>query len=114
MNKIIKKIETFISIHVAVEPGDLTRYDFLISKDGPDQFCISPIRSTFKFPQRISRFDIPDSWETIENWFMFRGHGSPTKFDKWIIKTAKEYKCNPCTVAAVVKTLKILIETKEL
>jgi hypothetical protein len=116
MNKsIIKKQELIKAIHVAVEPGDLTRYDFLISKDGPNNFVIAPVRSTFKFPQRISRFDVPSS-DAIENWLRYRG-GNPknrTSFDDYVMEIAKIYNCNPCAVAAVIDTIKELIEKGDL
>lgn len=114
-NSIIKKQELIKAIHVTVEPGDLTCYDFLISKDGHDNFIVAPVKSTFKFPQRISYFDIPSS-DAIENWLRYRG-GNPknrTNFDDHVMEIAKNYNCNPCTVSAVIITIKELIEQGDL
>lgn len=43
-------------IHITSEPGDGTRYDYFVYRDGPDEFCFMPARSTFRFPQRLNFF----------------------------------------------------------
>lgn len=42
------------------EPGDMTRYDYIIVNLGNGEFSIAPYGSTFKFPQRLSYYDIQD------------------------------------------------------
>lgn len=46
-------------IHVISEPGDCTRYDYIILRDY-DEFIIMPYKSTFKFPQRLNYYEIQD------------------------------------------------------
>jgi len=45
---------------VESEPGDMTHYSFFVYRDGPDEFCFMPKRSTFRFPQRLNYFDCKD------------------------------------------------------
>jgi len=40
------------------EPGDMTRYDYIIVNLGNGEFSIAPYSSTFRFPQRINYYDI--------------------------------------------------------
>ncbi len=47
----ITKINVF---HIISEPGDRTRYDYMINQEGPDDFTIAPVKSTFPFPQRLN------------------------------------------------------------
>lgn len=51
--------------HVISEPGDATRYDFLVTKDY-DNFLIVPYGSSFKFPQRINKYDIKANMNDIK------------------------------------------------
>jgi hypothetical protein len=76
--------------HVEQEPGDMTHYSYFVYRDGPDNFCFMPKDSTFKFPQRIS-------------WFEVQG-------DEGIRGVAQREGCNPCTVAACVETMKMMKE----
>lgn len=50
----ITKINVF---HIISEPGDLTRYDYLVHQDGPDDFTIAPAGGTLKYPQRLNYLD---------------------------------------------------------
>lgn len=45
------------AVHVISEPGDATRYDYYVMKDGPNDYVFAPARSTFRFPQRINYFE---------------------------------------------------------
>lgn len=42
-------------IHVISEPGDATRYDYIIHMDGPYQCTFAPARSTFPYPRRMDK-----------------------------------------------------------
>lgn len=52
--RIIKEIKGY---HVVSEPGDCTRYDFLVHLKG-DTVIVSAYNSPFKFPQELHVFDI--------------------------------------------------------
>lgn len=51
-------------IRVIAEPGDMTRYDFVFVQDETD-FCITPFKNTFLYPQKLSIFEIEEI-ETLE------------------------------------------------
>lgn len=44
--------------HVLSEPGDATRYDYFVYRDGPDNFCFMPRSNTFRYPQRLNYFEV--------------------------------------------------------
>lgn len=54
-----KQITDFTVKHIISEPGDCTRYDYLILEDY-DDYVIMPCGSTFIFPQRLNYYDIID------------------------------------------------------
>lgn len=74
--------------YVDTEPGDATHYRFLVYCDGPDYFTIAPRTNTFRYPQKMSRFD-----ETEEDF----------------IRIAEEFSCNPCTVKECARVIQIII-----
>lgn len=48
------------SIHVVEsEPGDLTRYVYIVARLG-DEFKFMPFGNTFSYPDKLLRFEIPD------------------------------------------------------
>lgn len=51
--------------YVDSEPGDMTHYSYLVYRDGPDLFCITPRDNTFKYPQRLNWWDVQEV--TVEN-----------------------------------------------
>lgn len=71
--------------YVESEPGDATRYSYIIYRDGPDQFTITPTRSTFIFPQRLDFWDIFTTQDEVVN-------------QARVIELAEQWNCNPCTV----------------
>jgi len=76
---------------VISEPGDATLYDYFVFRDGPDNFCFMPRKSTFRFPQRLN-------WWEIEKW--------GEKWEEEIIGViAKRENCNPFTVKECVRTM---------
>lgn len=52
-----RKISNEKIVRVVSEPGDATRYDYYVMKDGPDNYIFAPCRSTFRFPQRINYYE---------------------------------------------------------
>ncbi len=53
----MRKITKECVFHVISESEDgEVHYDYLLSRDGPDDFRIAPARGTFDFPQRLNYF----------------------------------------------------------
>ena len=76
--------------HVISEPGDRTRYDYFVYRDGFDDFCFMPCKSTFRFPQRLNYYDVVNVQESqIEHVF-------------------SRENCNPYTLAECIRTMKEL------
>lgn len=69
-------------IHVISEPGDMTRYDYHVMNDGPDNFIFAPNGSTFRFPQRINYYEGVNALNDPEQ----------------LKEIAERENCNPCTV----------------
>ena len=87
-NKSRKKIMPAGDVFLVIsEPGDATLYDYFVFRDGPDNFCFMPRKSTFRFPQRLNY------WETTE-WT-----------DEIICDISDKEKCNPHTVLECVRTM---------
>lgn len=85
------------------EPGDGTRYEYMVHRDGPDEFCFMPMKSTFRFPQRLNYFDVKD----IE-----LDTSKPiTEVEELFVLAHKE-NCNPYTLRECIRTVKILHERK--
>jgi len=76
------------AFQIESEPGDATRYSYFVHRDGPDEFCFMPKRSTFRFPQRLNYWDVKDISE--EN----------------LMELAKKENCNPHTLAECIRTVK--------
>ena len=58
-----KDIEVY---HVISEPGDMTRYDFVVYPYF-DEFIIAPFKSTFRFPQKLNKWTIKSVIYDYEN-----------------------------------------------
>ena len=43
--------------HVISEPGDHTRYDYMVYKNY-DNYSFMPVESTFRFPQRLNIYSV--------------------------------------------------------
>lgn len=82
-----EKNESLKVRHIIFEPGDATRYDLLVAKNG-DDYIFAPMRSTFKLPQKINLYDIPDNISTES---------------EEVIDIAEFYGCNRHTVVACMK-----------
>lgn len=81
--------------HVISEPGDMTRYDYLVVRDH-DEYRFIPWRSTFAFPDKLNYYEVMD----IEDW---RGAAH------FLEIAAPRYKnVNPHTIVECVNTIKKL------
>lgn len=87
-------IQTGSVFHIISEPGDATRYDYFVFRDG-DDFCFMPRKSTFRFPQRINYWDIVEETKEI------------------IQDISKRENCNPFTVSECIRTAKSLFSGEE-
>ena len=97
----MKRFSVTEAIHVVSEPGDSTRYDYMVYRDGPDEFVFTPTRSTFIFPLRINYFDIAVVDENGEiNIDVDEVH-----------RIAEKYNSNPWTVMECCRTVKELHDT---
>lgn len=76
--------------HVVSEPGDGTRYDFIVLRQY-DDFTFMPCESTFRYPQRINFYNIPDSVLTSD-----------------FAEIAKKEQCNPHTLVECCKVANII------
>lgn len=90
------------------EPGDITRYEYMVYRDGPDEFCFMPMVNTFRFPQRLNYFDVKDmrplkdySMEEVKN---ININETP------IMKLADKENCNTHTLMECIRTVKLLHE----
>ena len=80
--------------HILSEPGDMTRYDYFCFVNY-DEFCFMPCGSTFRFPQRLNRFDV----KNLE--------------DEELQKMAEEQFCNPCTLKECIRTIEAELKEKK-
>ena len=79
--------------HIISEPGDCTRYDYFVYRDGTDNFCFMPCKSTFRFPQRLNYYDAQDFKKDIDNSYK-----------------AVELGCNIWTLKECIRTMEELHE----
>lgn len=75
--------------HIVSEPGDGTRYDYFIMKDGPDNYIFAPCGSTFRFPQRINYYEGVNARND----------------DSEIVRIAEREQCNPWTVKECISAM---------
>ncbi len=87
----MKKLTDLIVKHVVSEPGDHTKYDYLVIKKG-NYFYFMGYSSTFPFPKCISLYDAKGI-KTIQNAEEFRN-------------TSNEYEdVNPWTILECADTI---------
>lgn len=94
----MKEITLFEAKHIVSEPGDFTRYDYVIIEHF-DEYIIAPYVSTFTFPTRLLYWDIADI-ATLENCVEF------------ISKNNNLENINPHTLLEVVTTIKEIHNAK--
>ena len=99
MSRTIINIGNGVSM-VSSEPGDMTRYDFFIYNDGNGLYNFMPRKSTFRFPQSISYWDVKD---------LFKGGESRTEimeiFNNFINSNTEYKDINPWTLLECINTL---------
>lgn len=83
----LNKKEIITGIHIISEPGDGTRYDYIML-DIYDEYVFAPFRSTFRFPQRLNYWEIKNADE------------------EKIISIADKENCNPYTVKECIRAIK--------
>jgi hypothetical protein len=71
------------------EPEDCTRYQYIVYKNGRDEYIFAPTKSTFNFPGRLNYWDIKGIRTVLE-----------------CSGIAQELNCNPHTVFECIRTLK--------
>lgn len=86
MMQSIKRAE---GVRVISEPGDGTRYDFYVLKDGPDNFCFTPCGSTFRFPQKLNYYEACNARNNQEE----------------LSKLAHRENCNPHTLRECIRVM---------
>lgn len=91
--KLIKQVPHTRIFIVDSEPGDHTRYRYLVFQDSSDDYTFAPTQSIFRFPQRLSY------WEAL-----------PPMTDEKLLTIAIRENCNPYTLRECMRTL---IEIRE-
>lgn len=96
----MKKYSTFVATRVVSEPGDYTRYDYVVICDNLNDniFKFVPLRNSFSYPKELDYFEI-HKIETLEDVVRF--------IDK---KTIGDYikTINPHTILECIRTTKEL------
>jgi hypothetical protein len=90
----MKEIREATVYHITSEPGDMTRYDYLVYRDGPDDFTFAPCRNIFRYPQRL-------------NYWVVRNMSNDEVTEK-TKEMASELGCNPYTLLECIRTVKEL------
>lgn len=90
MNKKIEKINDSVYL-VSADPGDMTHYEYLVYRDGPDDFTFAPTRSTFNYPQRLNSWDCKNLTE------------------EELVTMAEEKNCNMFTLKECIRTMDSII-----
>ena len=88
---------------IVSEPGDRTRYEYMVYRDGPDEFCFMPMKSTIRFPQRLNYYSVDN---LPKNATELNEEDTPGRIA--ITELAKEEDCNVYTLMECIRTVKIL------
>jgi len=86
---------------VTSEPGDATRYSYLIYRDGPDIFNICARKNSFNYPRSLNFWDIKD---------MVTGVLYET-FSEEFLKMAESFDCNPHSLRECILAILEICET---
>lgn len=89
----MKTISDVTAKHIISEPGDATRYDYIVAVAGPDEFVFAGYNNTFAYPTRINYWDV----RTVTD-----------VHDEVVTRLAEKYQCNPWTVMECIRTVKEL------
>lgn len=82
---------------VVSEPGDATRYEYLVFRDGPEEYTFCPTKSTFNYPQRLNK------------WLPYLKVSSKESIDK-LLDLSSKFNCNPNTVLECLRTIEQIDE----
>ena len=82
-------------VHIIAEPGDATRYDYYMTRDG-DDYHFMAAKGTIKYPRTLNYYDIIDI-HNIED----------------CVPLAKKENCNPWTVRECISCIRALTEEGE-
>ena len=74
--------------HVVSEPGDMTRYDYIVAALGPDEFVFMPYENTFPYPQRLYYWEVKGIADDV------------------LIEKAKSFGVNPWTLKECIRIIK--------
>lgn len=90
----MKIIKNITAKHITSEPGDCTRYDYMVYRNG-DIYSIAPVDSNFSYPDILYFYDICDI-ETVQ------------ECQAYIENNMKMQFINPHTLLEVIRTIKEL------
>lgn len=92
-----KELRPVRASHIISEPGDATRYDYyVIEPDTPyGAYLFASEKNSFVYPAHIYYPEVA------------RAKADPIErdFSPEILQIAKQFSCNPCTVAECVRTI---------
>ena len=86
----MRTFEQIICAHATSEPGDLTRYDFAMYKQG-DEISIMPLDNNFFYPQKLNFWAVA---AIIEH-----------KDSDLIQEVSERFNCSPHTLLEVCATI---------
>lgn len=89
------------------EPGDATQYEYMVYRDGPDEFCFMPMATTFRFPQRLNYYSVKDLPTSRKE--LMDNNDNPIDNEP-VFKMANEENCNVNTLMECIRTVKLLHE----
>lgn len=89
----MKEIKSIKALHIVSEPGDATRYSYMVTKDGPDIYCFSPLDNDFNYPQKINKWEVLEAKEITE---------------PIVVYYSDKYNCNVYTVMECIRTVQEL------
>lgn len=94
--KEVNKISDYI-YQILSEPGDATRYEYLMMPDGDGRYYFMPSKPSFMYPQYIEL-------EEMDEYIMVKQLSNIEGTD-CIIKLAEKFNCNPYTVMECVRSM---------
>ena len=93
--------------HVDSQPGDATHYSYFVYRDGYDSFNFMPKDNTFKYPQKLSYWDVKDLDVRVPQEM-----SGSRDVQQEIIDLAIKHDYNPYTIKECVRTIIELYEEK--
>jgi galactose-1-phosphate uridylyltransferase len=90
-------------VHVVYEPGDCTRYDFLLI-EAKEFYIVVPYNSTFPFPTRLYT-------DTVIH-FISKLEEKEENREEVLVELTEKYAVNPFTTLAVMKVIYHILKEK--